>query len=123
MKKKLIIGALVSTSILLVSFSCTAKIDSSTKIKNENVMNNGKENEIYFAGGCFWGTEHFFKQVRGVTSTTVGYANGRTENPSYKNVVTGETGFAERRSCDCQRSFCRSVSARQIMSEPAEANQ
>lgn len=94
MKKILIIGGLIFTSILLVSFSCTAKVDSSTKNKNENIMN-GKGNEIYFAGGCFWGTEHFFKQVRGVVSTTVGYANGRTENPTYKNVVTGETGFAE----------------------------
>ncbi|MFC2610680.1 MAG: peptide-methionine (S)-S-oxide reductase, partial [Capnocytophaga granulosa] len=32
--------------------------------------------EIYFAGGCFWGTEHFLKQIRGVVSTEVGYANG-----------------------------------------------
>lgn len=31
--------------------------------------------EIYFAGGCFWGTEHFLKQIRGVESTQVGYAN------------------------------------------------
>ena len=39
--------------------------------------------EIYLAGGCFWGTEHFFKQVRGVISTEVGYANGHTSNPTY----------------------------------------
>ncbi len=51
--------------------------------------------EIYFAGGCFWGTEHFFKQVRGVMSTEVGYANGMTENPTYVQVKTGTTGFAE----------------------------
>ncbi len=31
--------------------------------------------EIYLAGGCFWGTEHFLKQIRGVESTEVGYAN------------------------------------------------
>jgi peptide methionine sulfoxide reductase msrA/msrB len=31
--------------------------------------------EIYFAGGCFWGTEHFLKQIRGVENTQVGYAN------------------------------------------------
>lgn len=51
--------------------------------------------EIYFAGGCFWGTEHFFKQVRGVVSTEVGYANGNTENPTYEEVYTDTTGFAE----------------------------
>ena len=51
--------------------------------------------EIYFAGGCFWGTEHFFKQIRGVLNTEVGFANGAVENPSYKQVKTGTTGFAE----------------------------
>lgn len=51
--------------------------------------------EIYFAGGCFWGTEHFFKQLRGVVETEVGFANGKTENPTYKEVYTDTTGFAE----------------------------
>lgn len=51
--------------------------------------------EIYLAGGCFWGTEHFFKQVHGVTGTEVGYANGHTENPTYQDVCTDRTGFAE----------------------------
>lgn len=51
--------------------------------------------EIYFAGGCFWGTEHFFKQIRGVISTQVGYANGNTTNPTYKEVYTDTTGFVE----------------------------
>ena len=37
--------------------------------------------EIYFAGGCFWGTEHFFKQVQGVTATETGFANGRQDLP------------------------------------------
>ena len=51
--------------------------------------------EIYFAGGCFWGTEHFFKQIEGVVETEVGFANGHTENPTYKEVYTDQTGFAE----------------------------
>ena len=51
--------------------------------------------EIYLAGGCFWGTEHFFKQVRGVISTEVGYANGHTSNPTYEEVCSHTTGFAE----------------------------
>ena len=51
--------------------------------------------EIYLAGGCFWGTEHYFKQIRGVVNTEVGFANGRIENPSYVQVKTGATGFAE----------------------------
>lgn len=51
--------------------------------------------EIYFAGGCFWGTEHFFKQIQGVESTEVGFANGHTDNPTYKEVYTDTTGYAE----------------------------
>lgn len=51
--------------------------------------------DIYFAGGCFWGTEHFFKQIEGVVDTEVGFANGHTEHPTYKEVYTDETGYAE----------------------------
>ncbi|MBP3260626.1 MAG: peptide-methionine (S)-S-oxide reductase MsrA [Prevotella sp.] len=51
--------------------------------------------EIYLAGGCFWGTEHYFKQIHGVVGTEVGFANGNTENPTYKEVYTDQTGYAE----------------------------
>lgn len=50
---------------------------------------------IYLAGGCFWGTEHFFKQIDGVVETEVGFANGRTNNPTYEQVYTDTTGYAE----------------------------
>jgi peptide methionine sulfoxide reductase msrA/msrB len=51
--------------------------------------------DIYLAGGCFWGTEHFFKQIAGVTSTEVGFANGHTADPTYEQVYTDTTGYAE----------------------------
>ena len=51
--------------------------------------------EIYLAGGCFWGTEHYFKQLQGVLDTEVGYANGHTPSPTYQDVCTDQTGFAE----------------------------
>ena len=51
--------------------------------------------EIYFAGGCFWGTEHYFKQIHGVVATEVGYANGNTQAPTYQEVYTDATGYAE----------------------------
>ncbi len=52
---------------------------------------------IYFAGGCFWGTEHFFQQVQGVVRTETGFANGREDlpEPTYEQVYTDSTGFAE----------------------------
>ena len=54
-----------------------------------------KTKEIYFAGGCFWGTEHFFKQIIGVLAVESGYANGDTISPTYKEVCKGDTNFAE----------------------------
>lgn len=53
-----------------------------------------KTDTIYFAGGCFWGVQKFFDQFDGVTGTEVGYANGPSDNPSYKDVCRG-SGHAE----------------------------
>ncbi|MBQ8063028.1 MAG: peptide-methionine (S)-S-oxide reductase MsrA [Clostridia bacterium] len=50
---------------------------------------------VYFAGGCFWGTQKFFDQFDGVLETEVGYANGTTERPSYEDVCYRDTGHAE----------------------------
>ena len=50
-----------------------------------------------FAGGCFWGTELHFQRLPGVVATCVGYTQGRTEKPSYKEVCGGTTGHTEGR--------------------------
>ena len=50
---------------------------------------------VHLAAGCFWGAEKYFSLVDGVLSTRVGYANGRTSNPTYNEVYTDKTGFAE----------------------------
>jgi len=51
--------------------------------------------EIYLAGGCFWGVQEYMSRINGVVETKVGYANGVTSNPSYKEVCMGTTGHAE----------------------------
>lgn len=51
--------------------------------------------EIYLAGGCFWGVEEYFSLIPGVLDAVNGYANGRTENPSYEDVCLRGTGHAE----------------------------
>ena len=51
--------------------------------------------EIYLAGGCFWGVQAYFDRMPGVVETSVGYANGQTENPTYEDVCFGNSGHAE----------------------------
>ena len=50
---------------------------------------------IFLAAGCFWGAQHYLKQIRGVVETETGFANGNTENPVYEEVYTDTTGYAE----------------------------
>ncbi|WP_300381292.1 peptide-methionine (S)-S-oxide reductase MsrA [Clostridium sp.] len=51
--------------------------------------------KIVLAGGCFWGVEEFLSRINGVIETEVGYANGRTLNPTYEDVCYKNTYFAE----------------------------
>jgi len=90
------ITALVLGLFTLVN--CTSKTSSNT----DSTLYNTKgqtisyaDNVIYFAGGCFWGTEYFFKQIRGVEDTEAGYANGTINNPSYEDVSNGKSGYTE----------------------------
>ena len=54
-----------------------------------------KTAKAIFAGGCFWCVEADFDKVPGVISTTSGYLNGKTKNPTYKEVSAGGSGHVE----------------------------
>lgn len=51
--------------------------------------------KIVLAGGCFWGVEEYYRRLKGISHTRVGYAQGIKENPSYQEVCTGQTQHAE----------------------------
>jgi peptide methionine sulfoxide reductase msrA/msrB len=74
--------------LILLTLSLLFSLNS-----NSSIME--KESVIYLAGGCFWGTEHFLKQINGVNRTDVGYANSMIKDPTYEEVCTGKTNAAE----------------------------
>lgn len=79
--------------LLVINFSfCSQK-----EIKNQQVMksNNVSLSKATFAGGCFWCTEAVFLEIEGVHQVVSGYIGGDTENPTYEEISTGETGHAE----------------------------
>lgn len=54
-----------------------------------------KTHTIHLAAGCFWGAQRYLQLIDGVISTHVGFANGNTDNPTYEEVYTDTTGYAE----------------------------
>ena len=100
MKKSLFIA------LAVVSMSCqgkdpanpvtdVAENEQEKQLTENNKQMNNKTETAIFAGGCFWCTEAFFVDLRGVEKVVSGYIGGKTENPTYKEVCSGYTGHAE----------------------------
>src|SRR3989338_3750169 len=68
---------------------------SSAPTQNENLMENKNFQKATFAGGCFWCMQPVFDKMKGVVSSSVGYAGGTKENPTYEEVSSGRTGHTE----------------------------
>lgn len=95
MRKSLLYIAIVG----LFLTSCTKPLDNIPNKVHTNVRTllaqSPSIQRIYFAGGCFWGVEAYFDKIDGVEDVISGYANGNIENPTYNQVMLGNTEFAE----------------------------
>lgn len=68
---------------------------SNTSNKSKIMTEDLKMETAIFGTGCFWCTEAIFQQVEGVEKVTSGYSGGKVANPTYKQVCSGTTGYAE----------------------------
>ncbi len=88
----------LSLVLSLIFSSCTAKekpvVQEEFKEPIKVKVKEGME-VATFAGGCFWCTEAVFLEIKGVEKVVSGYIGGKTVNPTYKDICTGETGHAE----------------------------
>lgn len=109
--KKEYINILIIIVVVLIGYLVFTGMNNGSKLESESLdgeeinqetrkevevmpnYKNSKFEEIYLAGGCFWGVEAYFDKILGVEYTEVGYANGKTEDTSYQEIDS--TGHAE----------------------------
>ena len=93
--KQLYICPLIVMALFLTG--CGAKINTAYAQGTEEQKVSEKDSlkEIWLAGGCFWGVEAYMEKIYGVVDVTSGYANGKTKNPTYEDVVYHNTGHVE----------------------------
>lgn len=89
--KKITLLFFIITVILSLNENIFTQNLKKTKIMNTN----NKYETATFGTGCFWCTETIFEKLKGVESAVSGYSGGTKENPTYKEVCTGNTGHAE----------------------------
>jgi peptide methionine sulfoxide reductase msrA/msrB len=79
----------------------------------------------YFAGGCFWGVEHYFHRGPGVIDAISGYMQGHVDNPTYRQVCSNTTGHAETVKViydPAKITYRRLLEAFFVMHDPTELN-
>ena len=91
----LVVTAVYAFAMYFKNKDKTLTNDDTTEftVNDNNTVDSGKLKEIYLAGGCFWGLEAYMQKIKGVEDAVSGYANGKTDNPSYKDLHT--SGHAE----------------------------
>jgi peptide-methionine (S)-S-oxide reductase len=97
-----------AAAAVLVAFAAREAAKKGPAMITESYTEYGKEHlntdepntlegysQATFGAGCFWGTEHVFRQIPGIVYTEVGYMGGRLKNPTYERVCRGDTNHAE----------------------------
>lgn len=82
-------------AIVSAAVGCTAKTQTRNSMSAALPKISEKIDTATFGTGCFWCTEAIFESLNGVVKVTSGYSGGQVDNPTYKQVCTGETGHAE----------------------------
>ena len=85
--------SLVGTSCLAAPTAAPTSVTTKPSVSSTPLSENVRE--IYLAGGCFWGVEAYMDRIDGVIDAISGYANGKTGNPSYEDVIYRGSGHAE----------------------------
>ncbi len=86
------VNHLISLALLIAGSAAGSSLKMNTP--QSSPKTNGTELAT-FGGGCFWCVEAIFQRLNGVKSVTSGYAGGKTINPTYEEVCSGQTGHAE----------------------------
>ncbi|MBD1557274.1 peptide-methionine (S)-S-oxide reductase MsrA [Vibrio sp. S9_S30] len=88
---------MVSANDALPGRSTPLNVKATHFVNQSNLFDSpkGTQQEVLLGLGCFWGAERLFWKLDGVVSTSVGYAGGFTQNPTYEEVCTGQTGHTE----------------------------
>lgn len=88
---------MILLTLLLIFTACqkTSPPVRETASSNTPVSNGQAIQSIYLAGGCFWGLEAYMERVPGVIDVVSGYANGKTDDPTYEDLLYRNTGHAE----------------------------
>lgn len=82
------------SAILACSEHTSNALSPDRLLTKEEISNEGLE-VATFGAGCFWCVEAIFQELKGIESVTSGYIGGHTSNPTYKDVSSGKTGYAE----------------------------
>ena len=82
-------------SKLLKHFIFLFVVLANASIQAENALSTKHLEKVVIGAGCFWGVEVLFEEMNGVNKVISGYSGGHTNNPTYEQVCTGETGHIE----------------------------